>query len=577
MKFGKRLVRQAYSEWVSYYLNYKELKHKLHEGLKNGDITGTTWDNAIKEEFERINRFFVQKEALLVSQYTLLEQHQHQVENSTASISEISASFDRYCRTLEILRYFVVLNYIAVYKIIKKRNKILSSSIPVDFLHILQDQPFYKSIKLARLTVKTELLALKLMPGEISEKNFTCPVCLDVLCNPVVLSCTHRFCWSCLSKTSACLQACPVCRKGQQLDPKNFTIDWILRDFLHNQFPNSQITSHQSEAACGLIKQLEKRASSLDAIIENQQPEEPRTPIAPKALPNVPSTSSPAPVNKVSECKYAVTGRLGVGVFGEVFLAHLKSDPSAPQVALKKLSKSHPKFKLNAVNREIFAGKMLNHDSIIQYVDTFETASSVYMVLEYFDGRDLFAIMEERLYKPVTEQTANNIFKQLISAVSYCHGLGLAHRDIKLENIMMNSSENIKLIDFGLCDFVTDNNNRKRYCQDSVGSPAYIAPEILSGKPYDGQVADIWSCGVVLYALLFGRFPYSPAQYKKLMVGEKVPFDFPSYGSKSLQLLLEGMFSLDPKSRPTIHEVQHSEWLNSVSILNVPQAIVVSN
>jgi hypothetical protein len=345
MKFGKRLVRQAHSEWVVYYLNYKELKLQLQRSLSEGDLEGKAWNQFLKEELQRINKFFVDKESLLVRQYSLLEQ---QLEASTENISSLSNSFERYCRTLEIMRYYVVLNYMAIYKIIKKRNKTLKSCAPIDFTKILVDQPFYKSIKLARLTVKTELFALKIMPKEISVQNFTCPICLDVLCNPVVLSCTHRFCWSCLSTTSTTLQACPVCRKGQQLDPKNFTIDWILRDFLHSQFPNSQLKLQHSEAASGLIKQLEKRASSLDAILDNNQTAEQQPklqPIVQKAFPDVPSTMSPAPVNKTNECKYAVTGKLGVGVFGEVFLATSKADPSSPPVALKKLVKNHPKFK----------------------------------------------------------------------------------------------------------------------------------------------------------------------------------------------------------------------------------------
>jgi serine/threonine protein kinase len=94
---------------------------------------------------------------------------------------------------------------------------------------------------------------------------------------------------------------------------------------------------------------------------------------------------------------------------------------------------------VNSVHKEVNAGKLLSHESIIQYVEVFETISSIYMVLEYFEGKDLFAIMEGRLYKPLSESSAKNIFKQLISAVSYCHSVGVAHRDIKLENIMMNA------------------------------------------------------------------------------------------------------------------------------------------
>jgi hypothetical protein len=554
MKFGKRLVRQAHSEWVSFYLDYKALKTKLKDSLVNGDFEGISWGDGLQEELTKVNKFFVEKETLLVRQFSQLEQLQ-EIETPSEGFAAASPSFTHYCRTLEILRYYVVLNYMAIYKITKKRNKTLVDSKPIDFLSILLNQPFYKSIKLARLTVKTELLAIKLLPGEINEKNFSCPVCLDVLCNPVVLSCTHRFCWSCLSKTATCLQACPVCRKNQHLDPKNFTIDWILRDFLHHQFPNSQAKVQQSEVASGLIKQLERKASSLDSTT-------PETP-----------TETPKPANnnsKLAECKYTVVGKLGVGVFGEVYLANSKADPNGPQVALKKLSKNHPKFKPAAVTKEINAGQYLNHEAIVKYVDTFETMSSVYLVLEYFKGKDLFSIMEDRQYKPFAEATAKNVFQQLVSAMAHSHNQGIVHRDVKLENIMMNGDGKIKIIDFGLCDFVMDSNNKQRMCVDSVGSPAYIAPEILSGRAYDGFKADVWSCGVVLYALLFGRFPYSPSQYKRLVVGEKLAFDFPACGPESAKTLLEGMLSLDPYTRISMEDISRNEWVqDSIELVKV--------
>jgi serine/threonine protein kinase len=305
-----------------------------------------------------------------------------------------------------------------------------------------------------------------------------------------------------------------------------------------------------------LIKQLERRASSLDSSTEKP-------------------TEAPKPVNtannnKLAECKYTVVGKLGVGVFGEVYLANSKVYPNGPQVALKKLSKNHPKFKAAAVTKEINAGQYLNHESIIKYVDTFETMSSVYLVLEYFKGKDLFSIMEDRQYKPFAESTAKNVFLQLASAMTHCHSKGIAHRDVKLENIMMNGEGKIRIIDFGLCDFVVDSNNKQRMCVDSVGSPAYIAPEILTGRPYDGFKSDVWSCGVVLYALLFGRFPYSPSQYKRLVGGEKLTFDFPTCAPESVKGMLKGMLSLDVCTRISIEEALRNEWVqDSIELVKV--------
>jgi len=453
----------------------------------------------------------------------------------------------------------------AVYKITKKHNKMLVHATPVEFLSILLEQPFYNSIKLARITVKTELLALKGIPGEtIDENNFTCPICLFVLCNPVVLSCAHRFCWTCLSKTSESVKSCPVCRKDLQLDPKNFSIDWILKEFLHQQFPDSQADSQTPKIARdGLIKQLESRAISLVTSSQNNI----TAAEIPTAVRPVETAPAPQPIQapKVADCKYNIVEMLGKGVFGEVYLANLRSDPSAPPVALKKIPKNHPKFKKSALVREMNAGRSLRHEGIIRFIESFETLSSIYFVLEYFDGKDLYSIIEERNYKPFSEPTAKDVFRQLISAVFYCHHKGIAHRDIKLENIMMNKSGKIVLIDFGLCDQVIDvSNGAEKLCSDSVGSPAYIAPEVLTGNPYHAFKADVWSLGVVLYAMVFGKFPYSPAQYKHLVEGERVLIEFPTFGSNSVKDVVRSTLSLNPNDRPSLQKVMSHEWISGL-------------
>jgi 5'-AMP-activated protein kinase catalytic alpha subunit len=268
----------------------------------------------------------------------------------------------------------------------------------------------------------------------------------------------------------------------------------------------------------------------------------------------------------LQECKYSLLKRIGEGVFGEVYMAKLKEN--GKQYALKKLSKSHPKFRQMSVFREVSAGKMLDHKGIIHFEENFETASSVYLVMEYFGGYDLYTTLEERNYKPYSELTSKEIFKQLVEAMMHCHQKGIAHRDVKLENILMDKLGNIKLIDFGLCDFVNDVGNKTRLCVDSVGSPAYISPEILTGKPYDGFKADVWSCGVVLYALLFGCFPFSASQYKLLVSGEPLVVQFPESGvSKCAKELLRSMLKLQPDSRFSLEDIQGHDWL-SPSIVN---------
>jgi tRNA A-37 threonylcarbamoyl transferase component Bud32 len=544
MKFGNRLLRQADKSIASHYVDYRSLKQELKKITTAGDLEGKPWDNMLDQELQKVNKFYLEKEEAVEAQLKHFEDNPEQLATSS--------EFKEFCRFLEVLRYYVILCYMSIYKITKKRNKMLKTAKPIDYLTVVMNQPFYNSLRLARVAVKTELLALKVIPGNLNEQDFACPICLDVLCNPVILSCTHRFCWSCLSQTSARMQSCPLCRKEQNLDPSNFHIDWILTEFLQQKFPQTRDEKVQTTDREGLIAKLEKRACSLECAHSDCE-----SPPA-EAPASMPDTTEP----KVQECKYSLLKRIGEGVFGEVYMAKLKDNSNDKQFALKKLAKNHPKFRQMSVFREVNAGRMVDHQGIIHFEETFETPSSIYLVMEYFPGYDLYTTLEERNYKPYSEATTKEIFKQLVAAVMHCHFRGIVHRDIKLENILLDKYGNTKLIDFGLCDFVMDVGNKIRLCADSVGSPAYISPEILTGKPYNGFKADVWSCGVVLYALLFGCFPFSPAQYKLLVSGEPLVVQFPeSIVSKCVKDLLKSMLKLQPESRFSLEDVQAHDWM----------------
>jgi len=519
------------------------------------DVQGLVWSNMLQNELNKVNTFYLEKESQLAEQL-------HTLEQTSSHETSFQQTFTEYCRFLELLRYYVVLNYMAAYKIIKKRNKMLKTVKTIDYLAVLMEQPFYTSIKLAQITVKTELLGLKVIPGQnINENNFTCSICLDVLCNPVVLSCTHRFCWVCLSETSERMQSCPVCRKDQKLDPLNLNIDWILKEFLHQQFPQSQADVH-TVPKDGLIEQLEKRVDNIPPLTSNG------IGTAELLKPQPAPTDSPTVEQNVQECKYALIKRIGEGVFGEVYLAHKKDDPTGTQYALKKLSKRHPKFKRAAVVREITAGKTLCHEGIIGFKESFETVRSIYLVMEFFPGQDLFSQLEDRAYTPFPEEEAKEIFKQLVAGLAHCHQRGIAHRDIKLENILIDKQGQTRIIDFGLCDSMSDGQDKARMCLDSVGSPAYISPEILMGKPYNGFKADVWSSGVVLYALLFGCFPFSSNQYKHLVKGKPVELHFPEVTVSSVaRNLINSMLRLDPHARASLQDIQVHEWLRPLEMV----------
>jgi len=268
---------------------------------------------------------------------------------------------------------------------------------------------------------------------------------------------------------------------------------------------------------------------------------------------------------KVSDCKYSLLQRIGEGVFGEVYLGSLKTNLKGTQYALKKISKSHPKFRKASITREIAAGKLLQHPCIIRFEESFETGSSVYLVMEYFHSDDLYSVLEDREFEPFTENESKKMFRQLIAALVYSHSKGVAHRDVKLENMLIDKSGQIKLIDFGLCDFVFDGNRQLKLSMESVGSPAYIAPEILKARPYNAIKSDVWSSGVVLFALLFGRFPFSSYQYECMASGEALAVQFPDGKevSQSVKDLLSGMLELNPEKRMDMQQVDEHGWLRN--------------
>lgn len=228
MKFGKRLRRECHAEWVTYYLDYKDLKKTIKTIVATGGDTGT-FLNALDTELEKLNDFFCGRVALFEEMFPFMA---GRLEQGDAKID----SFMQWCEGLDHLRKYVVLNYIAVRKIVKKFDKNTSSITLVP--PILARQPFYNSLSLARLITKTEILVAKHNGTNLAD-SFLCPVCLEILHAPVVLSCAHIFCWSCLARAAqfTCNNACPVCRKEMPLDPTAYKVDSLLQRFLSQNVP----------------------------------------------------------------------------------------------------------------------------------------------------------------------------------------------------------------------------------------------------------------------------------------------------------------------------------------------------
>ncbi|KAG6866562.1 hypothetical protein C0991_002047 [Blastosporella zonata] len=204
-----------------------------------------------------------------------------------------------------------------------------------------------------------------------------------------------------------------------------------------------------------------------------------------------------------------------------------------------------------AIEREIVVMKLLDHPNVMRLYDVWETSTSLYLILEYIQGGELFDHLCNNGKLPVPE--ALNYFQQIISAIDYCHRFNIAHRDLKPENILLDQDFNIKIADFGMAAWQATDDGLLR---TSCGSPHYAAPEIISGVMYNGSAADIWSCGVILFALLAGKLPFDDddtgALLNKVKTGK---FEFPSDMDVLAQDLIGRMLSMDVSERITMPDI----------------------
>uniref|UniRef100_A0A673LA88 Maternal embryonic leucine zipper kinase n=1 Tax=Sinocyclocheilus rhinocerous TaxID=307959 RepID=A0A673LA88_9TELE len=264
------------------------------------------------------------------------------------------------------------------------------------------------------------------------------------------------------------------------------------------------------------------------------------------------------PVDSTSELlkHYEVYETIGSGGFAKVKLGrHILT---GEKVAIKIMEKKDLGDDLPRVKIEIEAMKNLSHQHVCRLYHVIETSSKIYMVLEYCPGGELFdyIIAKDRL----SEEETRVFFHQIISAMAYVHSQGYAHRDLKPENLLIDEDHNLKLIDFGLC--AKPKGGLGFELLTCCGSPAYAAPELIQGKAYIGSEADVWSMGVLLYALLCGFLPFDDDNcmvlYRKITRGK---YSNPHWLSPASILLLNQMMQVDPKRRLTVKQLLDHPWV----------------
>jgi len=256
---------------------------------------------------------------------------------------------------------------------------------------------------------------------------------------------------------------------------------------------------------------------------------------------------------------YEFEESIGEGNFGNVFKC--KYLPLGQTVAIKKIRKTP--VNSGMVEREIRAGKLLSNPNVAKFYQQFEDAVFNYLVFEFVEGIELFSLMEQRNFEPLEESAARIMFSQLVKTISNAHTQGIAHMDLKMENLLINQKTNkATVIDFGLCYFI----KADEACDSWVGSVDYICPEVILRKPYCARKGDVWSLATNLYILVCGEIPFSKRdRYEALGKGRHPAIDYPPHLklSRSLKDLLRSMFAFNPQERSSIEDVLNHEWMRT--------------
>jgi len=256
---------------------------------------------------------------------------------------------------------------------------------------------------------------------------------------------------------------------------------------------------------------------------------------------------------------YDIGRTIGKGKFGTVKIAtHVLT---GDVVAVKIINKQKlDELGLKMLQHEIKTLKTLSHPNIIQLYEVMETDKVLFLIMEHASGGE--ALDYVVAHGRIAEDKARDLFRQIISAVSYCHRNRIVHRDLKAENLLLDRGLQIKLIDFGLSSSFSENELLNTPC----GSPVYAAPEIIKSEKYNGTKVDIWCMGIILYVFLVGKLPFKAPViadlFEKILAGDYTIPDFLSNESKDL---IKSMLCLNAENRITMEQIINHKWVQGTT------------
>ncbi|KAI7883666.1 Pkinase-domain-containing protein [Lichtheimia hyalospora FSU 10163] len=263
--------------------------------------------------------------------------------------------------------------------------------------------------------------------------------------------------------------------------------------------------------------------------------------------------------------EYILGKTIGRGASGRVKIGIHRH--TGEQVAIKVISRSQlatSSTMARCVRRELAVLQLLHHPHLVDLRQVLQDASNVYFVMEYVEGGELFQILSE--HGRLSEPNARHLFRQLTTALAWCHAHHICHRDLKPENILLDKDhKTLKIADFGMATIQSPD----ELLNTSCGSPHYASPEIVRGKKYHGPATDVWSCGVILYAMLTGHLPFDDDSVGRLLAKIKTGrfLPLPAHVSREAQDLIKSMLVVDPTKRITLDAVLAHPWLTNKSYL----------